>query len=385
MSGYLQRLAVSVLKPGGNIRPLQGSVFAPTEAAAGPRAGAELETRPPVAAAGSGLKPESTDSRQANPPAGHRQPDSDGGVGGTAFRRTIASEEPGESRTQPVESLVPPIPPERAVSADPVGRTDLKSLMESREGQLATTRNQGSEATLEETSDRQGFTKSAIALSNLPMPPTGDRPQRAASRAEPAEIQNRMATGFPVPLMALPQASTTIARSEGRPVTQSSENPMAEPVGSVRPLVPIKTGDSAGPDWQARPIAPAKVLPENQGSQGWPVDTGIVASAATVEVPTGASGGAEVDEPKTKASLVPIMQKDFRSLAPGPVVAVPDGREKPGSRRPESSRREPDDIQIQIGRIEVVAAPPRRPVAPKPPRVASSLGEYLRRRDGKAV
>ena len=383
MSGYLQRLAVSVLKPGGNIRPLQGSVFAPTEAAAGPRAGAELETRPPVAAAGSGLKPESTDSRQANPPAGHRQPESDGGVGGTAFRRTIASEEPGESRPQPVESLVPPIPQARVVPADPVGRTDLEPLTELRERQPTTTRKQGREVTLEEPSGHQGFPKSAVSLSKSPPRHAGDSPQGAASRAEPAEIPTRRATGFHVPLMAMPQASTPIAHSEGRPATQSRENSVAEPVGTLRPLVPVKTGGSAGPDWQERPIPAAKVLPENQGTQGWPADTGIVASAATVEVPTGASGGAEVVKPKTKASLVPIMQKDFRSLAPGPVVAALDGREKLGSRRPEPSRREPDDIQIQIGRIEVVAAPPRRPVAPKPSRVASSLGEYLRRRDGK--
>jgi hypothetical protein len=48
-------------------------------------------------------------------------------------------------------------------------------------------------------------------------------------------------------------------------------------------------------------------------------------------------------------------------------------------------RSEPDDIQIHIGRIEVAAAPPVRAAPAKPRSRATSLDEYLRRRDGKAA
>jgi len=48
--------------------------------------------------------------------------------------------------------------------------------------------------------------------------------------------------------------------------------------------------------------------------------------------------------------------------------------------------REPDEIQIHIGRIEVLAVPPAPApsAALKPERGTPSLDEYLRRRDGKA-
>jgi len=48
----------------------------------------------------------------------------------------------------------------------------------------------------------------------------------------------------------------------------------------------------------------------------------------------------------------------------------------------QSTQREPDDIQIHIGRIEVSAVPQPTPVAvTRTPRTPSSLDEYLQRRD----
>jgi hypothetical protein len=57
------------------------------------------------------------------------------------------------------------------------------------------------------------------------------------------------------------------------------------------------------------------------------------------------------------------------------------------SHRSGLSQREPDEIQIHIGRIEVVAVPPpvAPPASPRPRRGAPSLDEYLRRRNGRAV
>jgi len=52
-----------------------------------------------------------------------------------------------------------------------------------------------------------------------------------------------------------------------------------------------------------------------------------------------------------------------------------------------ASRRtssEPDDVHIHIGRIEVTAVQAAPPQPPKPRRAATSLAEYLQRRNGRA-
>lgn len=55
------------------------------------------------------------------------------------------------------------------------------------------------------------------------------------------------------------------------------------------------------------------------------------------------------------------------------------------SKTPGATLREPDEIQIHIGRIEVTAvqAPPARPSPQKAARKAPSLGEYLKRGNGR--
>lgn len=52
--------------------------------------------------------------------------------------------------------------------------------------------------------------------------------------------------------------------------------------------------------------------------------------------------------------------------------------------RPTRAKREPDEIQIHIGRIEVTAVQPPTPRAPTPPDRAISLDAYLERRNGRA-
>jgi hypothetical protein len=51
---------------------------------------------------------------------------------------------------------------------------------------------------------------------------------------------------------------------------------------------------------------------------------------------------------------------------------------------PTRAEREPDEIQIHIGRIEVTAVQPPAPRAPKLPEKAISLDAYLERRNGRA-
>ena len=62
-------------------------------------------------------------------------------------------------------------------------------------------------------------------------------------------------------------------------------------------------------------------------------------------------------------------------------------RTRTSMRPPATERREPDEIQIHIGRIEVSAAAPAqaRPSVPKNAQGVPSLADYLRQRDGKIV
>jgi hypothetical protein len=64
-----------------------------------------------------------------------------------------------------------------------------------------------------------------------------------------------------------------------------------------------------------------------------------------------------------------------------------DGKERVGLRASGTTQREPDEIEIHIGRIEVIAVPPAPPIVTSPKRKhgAPSLNEYLQRRNGRSV
>jgi len=63
--------------------------------------------------------------------------------------------------------------------------------------------------------------------------------------------------------------------------------------------------------------------------------------------------------------------------------AAPAPRERHASSTP-AAARQPDDIQIHIGRIEVIAVPPAAPRVTKAPDRSPSLDAYLNRRDGRS-
>jgi hypothetical protein len=127
-------------------------------------------------------------------------------------------------------------------------------------------------------------------------------------------------------------------------------------------------------------------------------------SAETLAIPLGDGGHRVQHEPgphnpriETTEEAPPQPLVDVRKMesAPGmvhaPAMISPhsldtDGKQKRDSRTGEQPRREPDEIQIHIGRIEVIAAPSSqaRQASPRPQRGPSALDEYLRRRDGKA-
>jgi hypothetical protein len=87
----------------------------------------------------------------------------------------------------------------------------------------------------------------------------------------------------------------------------------------------------------------------------------------------------------------PVAQRTDEAM-PTPVTRgvldtdAPGAVRRPSSRDPRLTRaeRQPDEIQIHIGRIEVTAVPPPAPRAPRPPDRSLSLDAYLRRRDGRA-
>jgi len=101
---------------------------------------------------------------------------------------------------------------------------------------------------------------------------------------------------------------------------------------------------------------------------------------------------------RREQSYTPLVEAEFSPPAPKSILPVHSPaseasglrkkQENGGSfKRTVRSAREPDEIQIHIGRIEVTAVQPAAPTpgASKPRRSARSLDEYLRRRDGKVV
>jgi hypothetical protein len=111
------------------------------------------------------------------------------------------------------------------------------------------------------------------------------------------------------------------------------------------------------------------------------------------------------DEKKTETApvptftpLMPVREQRPISLARPPAppaqqsanpLATPPAspaRQPAGHAVPQRAiEREPDEIQIHIGRVEVLAVPQTQtPVIPRTPRKAPSLDDYLRRRDGRS-
>jgi hypothetical protein len=100
---------------------------------------------------------------------------------------------------------------------------------------------------------------------------------------------------------------------------------------------------------------------------------------------------ARVEGVSTQSAYTPLLPETAGPLsAVEPHAASPLGpTSRPGKdadrvRNSPAKKREPDEIQITIGRIEVTAVPeaPARP-AVKPGRKQISLDEYLRRADGR--
>lgn len=282
MSGYLQRLAASVLKPSAAIHPILGSVFSP----------------PPQPV-----------------PAEHEE---------LFSARSAAAETP---RSAPAVPLSPSIEHDTA---------DTSALPHA------------------PVRERAGFRASI------------DPPQW---RPEPA----------------LP-ASSDIETTEHAGLPRSSrpepDREPSRPALGQHPIVPWNRSQprSTDPTTQARDSYAAATPAASRAEPAVP-ERNSPPVAATPEPP--------LQDFETRVYR-PLIEPSFQRQTP-PAILPETFREARNTDRRDSPRpqalpqHEPDEIRIHIGRIEVVAAVPA-PVhaAPRPVRPSPDLGDYLKRRNGRA-
>lgn len=155
----------------------------------------------------------------------------------------------------------------------------------------------------------------------------------------------------------------------------------------------------------ARGSTPTPLFPtasEATAAQSIEPAPSLVRAASPHDLETVVHADERAREPRRVGSDRP---SDVRGVAPiardaaeaSPVWVTPDRVPEPRPRSAGPTRlraerhvdqrgqreRQPDDIQIHIGRIEVIALPPPAPRAAKAPDRSVSLEAYLNRRDGR--
>jgi len=196
--------------------------------------------------------------------------------------------------------------------------------------------------------------------------PRAPAPARQASAPVPPHLPGDEDTGL-----------HTVRPPESRPADEfANQIPVSSLIRSFTPLLPSRQSEKATPIGEP--------LPAEEGRPrqvtGPPVEDRHMDPTAMPE----RSADVEQSEP-------PPAERAERKVSPDKFSSRPF---KPGGdRRARTSPRhadrggEADEIEIHIGRIEVIAAPPA-PARPAPPagrHGAPSLDDYLRRRDGKPL
>ena len=177
-----------------------------------------------------------------------------------------------------------------------------------------------------------------------------------------------------------PQRETAVRRQveEGQVI----DTPHSDSAASIRPSTFVPPPLLA----PARETADPVVMPEfprNRGDQKQE-DTLKPRSLTIVRPPPEQEIPLEETTPGAIAA-----SEEFRqpaALRPIPSLGA-ERKENIRSQNRPAARQEPDEIQIHIGRIEVVVVPPAAvaSASPKPKRETPSLDEYLRRRPGRSV
>jgi hypothetical protein len=129
-------------------------------------------------------------------------------------------------------------------------------------------------------------------------------------------------------------------------------------------------------DAQRAPFRPLLATAESENAESRGYDS---AADGAREARSGAAFEREDGEPES--GFRALLPRELRS--PMTVSSVRPAKSE-ASQRSIPAEREPDKVEIHIGRIEVTAVPQEAPrPAPARPRKSLDLGDYLKRRDGR--
>jgi hypothetical protein len=338
MSGFLQRLALSVLNPGSAIQPITGSIYSPPKPAAS-QMDIRLDSAHPRTA-DNPAEPETLQRPRDIPPRATRDPVFDDLPEKTAPRHTSTG----------LDYQKAAAPPPTPLSSGPVGGERMESPLAQRAETYAQVAGPLHAHLMEKAPSPTAVLRPALekraALSSSPAEGSGDRAGRIAPQ-----------TGQPPSLHSTP----------GRPpAAKLAEHPIQPIIRSFTPLHPPNSGDQANRESPEAHRETTALVPGEQTLQNRKEIQEVPPFKPRPTGPDAAqqqnSTHLDVERAPRRADLAPLKRE--RTAPP-----------RAGS----------DDIQIHIGRIEVVATPPARPAPSKPRRGASSLAEYLRQRDGKAA
>jgi len=321
VSGYLQRIALSAVKPGGSIQPILDPVFCPPNFV-NEHEDYSLEKPQPVTAPGP----------SEFVPRGEFRPSND-----TTNARAISAPEPAPKFLQSANSINTPIPTETS-------------------NRLFTPLVPGP--------------KEAGQTLITPVLP----PKHSDQHLEQAQKPRRETTGESAPRQEVEAKVEEI-------VSRESANLIKPPIPTQnRLLTPLVPGPKENAKIFIAPLLPAKDSNERQERPLKPRRE-ITASPPPQKI------GGQTEEIAQRAPVTKQTSRKLAGHAPSMFTTSADRSERMGTHRGRPTRPEPDEIQIHIGRIEVVAVPPPpTPPAPlKPQRSTPSLDEYLRRRDRKAL
>ena len=188
--------------------------------------------------------------------------------------------------------------------------------------------------------------------------------ETAAARMEPSRNRDRNIERVQTPFRARPEAE--------RPIQAESTRAEDEPPRAVRAAEPTPR------------IGAEEAMPMQHESEGQPLRADsklpLIAAPAAGEV----SLRAERSEPPPRIFVPLVSESSQQPAAAQKIAAQAAASPRASALRPQPSAqpaREPDAIEIHIGRIEVLAAQPQP--APRPParpsRKSLDLAEYLRR------
>jgi hypothetical protein len=196
----------------------------------------------------------------------------------------------------------------------------------------------------------------------------------AVSESAAARLQPMIGSIYaPLATSAVSESAENTAFSS---IRAPASGPMAKASHAGEPPTEIARAPAA---WQATPetllpfradvgFEPPKVFAHRQDGAAEPRAEGGTANA-----------GVPGDRPRPQLATGQTLLAAVPSapLRPAAVRSAPERAQR-------GARREPDEVHIHIGRIEVTAAPPApRPVAAPAARKAMSLDEYLARNGGR--